>query len=347
MPTPDATTGPGVEAPAEGRRGRARLTSSRLLAPLWLVLVVAGTAALVVGVVPVGPGWVPEAGAVVVSTAYAWALAARTGGRPVLFGTVALVAAVLAVTLDLPWLRTGAAVTTCSVAAVLGVMATVPAVRFRRAARECVVAVLIAAVGALATIGYAPALTLTRFEYVTLALSLAGAFAVVHRLGAGLHGLGRRGVVAVVVGGVVLAVTLLYAELLRRYGTPEVVDTLLDGVRWTRENLGAFPRPIETVVGIPALVWGSHMRARRRQGWWVCAFGTAATASTAAALVNPGVALLESGLSVTYGLVVGLVLGYLLVRADLAVTGTRGRRSRAAERGAAVRPEPSRTQPLR
>ncbi len=324
----------------------ARLTSPRLLAPLWLLLVAGGAGLLVLGLVPVGPDVLPQVGAVVVSTAYAWALAARVGGRPVLLGTVALAAAVLAFVLDLTWLRTGAAVATCAVAAVLGVMATVPAVRFRQAARECLVAIVVASVGALATLGYAPALTLTRFEYVTLGLALAGTVAVVHRLGAGLHGLGRRGVVAVVVGTLLLAATLLYGELLRRYGTPAVVDGLLDGVGWVRETLGAFPRPLETVVGVPALAWGCHMRARRRQGWWVCAFGAAATASAAVALVNPGVTLLESGLSVGYGLVVGLVLGYLLIRVDLAVTGTRGRRSRAAEQGLAVRPEPRRTEPL-
>ncbi|GAA0987175.1 hypothetical protein ENKNEFLB_00137 [Nocardioides aquaticus] len=324
----------------------ARLTSPRLLAPLWLVLVAAGAALLVLGLVPVGPDELSRVGAVVVSTAYAWALAARVGGRPVLFGSLALVAGVLAVVLDLTWLRTGASVATCVVAAVLGVVATVPAVRFRLAARECLVAVVVAGVGALAALGYAPTLTLTRFEYLTLALAMVATVAVVQRLGAGLHGLGRRGLLAVVAGTLLLAVTLLYAELLRRYGTPTVVDNLLDGVVWVRDTLGAFPRPIATVVGVPALAWGCHMRARRRQGWWVCAFGAAATASTATALVNPGVTLLESGLSVLYGLVVGLVLGYLLIRVDLAVTGTRGRRSRAAEQGLAVRPEPRRTEPL-
>src|SRR3954452_12070226 len=41
---------------------------------------------------------------------------------------------------------------------------------------------------------------------------------------------------------------------------------------WSRNHLGAFPRPIEAVLGVPALAWGCHMRARRRQGWWLCAF---------------------------------------------------------------------------
>ena len=44
-------------------------------------------------------------------------------------------------------------------------MATVPARRFRHAAREVAVALVIAGVGALATVGFAPAIALTRFEY--------------------------------------------------------------------------------------------------------------------------------------------------------------------------------------
>ena len=69
-------------------------------------------------------------------------------------------------------LRTGAAVLTCVVSAVLAVMATVPAVRFVQAVREVVIAVLIAAVGALATVGFEPVVTVARFEYVTLGLAL-------------------------------------------------------------------------------------------------------------------------------------------------------------------------------
>jgi len=281
-----------------------------------------------------------------VVTVYTWALAARAGGRPVVFGTLALVLGVAVVASDEPVLRTGAAVMTCVVSAVLAVMVTVPAVRFTQAARETVLAVLVAAVGALATVGFGPTTTLARFEYATLALAVVGAFGVVHRLGAGLHGLGRRGVVTVLVGAVVLGLTLAYAELLRRYGTPGLVAALLDGVVWSREHLGAFPRPIETVLGIPAIAWGCHMRARRRQGWWVCAFGVAATAPVAQALINPTVSLAESGLSVVYGVVGGLVLAFVVIRVDLRLTGPRGRRSVRAEEATAVRPEPRRTAAL-
>lgn len=339
------------EAIAETRRDRARaraerVAGSRLPVVLWVLVVLGGLAGLAACVADVGPGWVCGAGSVAIVTAYSWALAARTGGRPVVVGLLALVLGVAVVLSDDDSLRTGAAVLTCVVSAVLAVMATVPAVRFVHVVREVLIAVLIAAVGALAVVGFEPVVTVTRFEYVTLGLALVAAFAVVYRLGAGLHGLGRRGVATVLVGSIVLALTLAYAELLRRYGTPGLVDSLLEGVAWSRENLGAFPRPLETVLGVPALAWGTHMRARRRQGWWVCAFGVAATTPVANALVNASVSLQETALAVAYGVVVGLVLGLVVIRLDLAITGSPGRRGRRAEEAGALRPEPRRTRPL-
>lgn len=293
-----------------------------------------------------GPDWLCSAGAVVVTTAYSWALAVRTGGRPIVVGVLALVLGVAVVVMDEDSLRTGAAVLTAVVSAVFAVMATVPAVRFVQAVGESAIAVLIAAVGAVAVVGFEPVVVVARFEYAALVLAFAGTLALVYRLGAGLHGLGRRGVVSVLLGTLVLALTLLYAEALRRYGTPALIDQLLDGVRWSRDHLGAFPRPLETVLGVPALAWGTHMRARRRQGWWVCTFGVAATASVATALVNPAVTLTETGLSVLYGLVVGLVIGFVVIRVDLALTVPRGRRGRRAEEATALRPEPRRTRAL-
>jgi hypothetical protein len=332
--------GVGLQARAE------RIASSRVPVVAWVLVVVAGLGALAACVADRDQGYLCGAGSVAIVTAYSWALAARTGGRPVVVGVVALVLGVVVVVSDDDSLRTGAAVLTCVVSAVLAVMATVPAIRFVHAVREVVIAVLIAAVGALATIGFEPVVTVARFEYVTLGLALLGALTVVYRLGAGLHGLGRRGAVTVLIGTAVLALTLVYAEILRRYGTPALVDNLLDAVAWSRDNLGAFPRPIETVLGIPALAWGTHMRARRRQGWWVCAFGVAATTPVANALVNPSITLIESALSVLYGVVVGLLIGFVVIRLDLAITGPRGRRGRRAEEAGALRPEPARTRPL-
>jgi hypothetical protein len=88
------------------------------------------------------------------------------------------------------------------------------------------------------------------------------------------------------------------------------------------------------------------MRARRRQGWWVCAFGVALTAPVAYALVDPGRSVLSVGLATAYGALIGLVLGYLLIRLDLALTGPRGRRLAETEAVTAVRPEPGRTRAL-
>lgn len=346
-PTEEPAERPGDSSRLDRWRARAAaLGESRVPHVSWWLLFLAGVGLLVAGVVPVGPAWLGGAGSVAVASSYVWALAARTGGRPGVFGALTALVGVVVLVADDDRASTGAAVMTCALAAVLAVMMTVPAKRFREAARECAVAVGIASVGAFATVGFEPALTVVRFQYATLGLSLAGAFLLVYRLGAGLHGLGRRGLIATIGGGVVLLVFVGYAELLRQYGPGDVVTTLLDGVRWSRENLGAFPRPLETVLGVPALAWGCHMRARRRQGWWVCAFGAAGTVSIANALVDPSVALLESGLSVAYGLLIGLVIGYVVIRVDLALTGSRGRRARRDEQASAVRPEPRRTAAL-
>ena len=330
--------------PLEQRIGE--FGASRAPLVIWFVLVALGTAALGCAMVPLGPGWLGTVGAVVVATAFTWCLAARTGGRPLVFAALALVCGLAAVASDQDLLLTGAAVGTSAVAAVLGVMITVPAAGLGTAARECLLGLVVAGIGAMATVGFEPAINKERFEYVGLGLAFVGAIVLVHRLGAGFHGLGRRGLIIVAIGAVVLAATLLYAELLRRYGSAGLVDQLLEWVAWSREHLGAFPRPIATVLGVPALAYGCHMRARRRQGWWVCAFGVAATSPAATALANPAVSVDEAALSVVYGLLVGLVLGWLLIRLDLALTGTRGRRSRVAEQAAAVRPEPGRFAPL-
>jgi hypothetical protein len=326
--------------------GIANLRYSKLPVVVWAIIVLGGLGAIGAATAGYGPDQLSRSGAVAIASAYTWALAARTGGRPVIFGGLAVAVGVGVIVLDEDLLTTGAAVMACVVSAVLAVMVTVPAVRSWQAAREAVIAVLVAAVGAIATVGFEPVISLARFEYTTLALSLVGALAMVYRLGAGLHGLGTRGILTVVIGSILLAGTLAYAELLRRYGTPGLVEWLFDGVRWSRANLGAFPRPIEALLGIPALTWGCHMRARRRQGWWVCAFGVAATAPVANSALNTTITRTEASLAVLYAVVVGVLVGMVLIRLDLGFTGPRGRRGRRAEEATAVRPEPKRTSPL-
>jgi hypothetical protein len=312
-----------------------------------VLLLLVGIGCLALGATPGVPAWVGEAGGVLVAVMFTAGLVARTGGRTYVYGALALALGAAVVVTDEPMLRTGAAVLTCVVTAVFAVMATVPAVTTLQAVREVLVAMLIALVGAAAVVGLEPTISLSRFAYTTLGASLALAFLVVFRLGAGLHGLGRRGLVVVLIGSVVLALTLAYAEVLRRYGAPELVDTLLDGRRWALETLHGAPRPVQALLGVPALMWGVHMRARRRQGWWVCAFGVTAAAQVTHTFLDPSLTLVEAGLTTLYSVIVGVLIGAVIIRLDLLLTGSRpGRRARTDDSGATLRPEPGRTQPL-
>jgi len=321
----------------------------------WFVVLALGAAALgwsaVTGVAgdraplsdlaPV-PQWLDGAGAVAVVTALSWLLATRTAGRALISAGLALALGVASLVVGGRVLPTGAAVMTCVVGSVYAVMITVPAVTGLKAIREALIAALVATVTAFAAVGFEPTVATERFEIVALLLALALVLAIVYRLGAGLHGLGRRGMIVVAIGLGVLFATLAYAELLRRYGAQTFVSSVLDVADWTSARFGAFPRPLVVLLGIPALVWGTHVRARRRQGWWFCAFGVAATVPLATGLVAPDSSYLEAGLRAAYSLVLGLVVGYLVIRADLALTGPKGKRGRRAEEAGPHRPEPRR-----
>ncbi|NYE36215.1 hypothetical protein F4692_001319 [Nocardioides cavernae] len=288
------------------------------------------------------PEWTDGAGAVAVVTALSWLLATRTAGRALVSAGLALVLGVASLLVGGRVLPTGAAVMTCVVGSVYAVMITVPAVTGLKAVREALVATLVAVVTAFAAVGFEPTVSTERFEIVALLLALGLVLAIVWRLGAGLHGLGRRGIIVVAIGLGVLFATLAYAELLRRYGAQSFVSSVLDFADWTSARIGAFPRPLVVLLGIPALVWGTHVRARRRQGWWVCAFGVAATVPLATGLVSPESTYAEAGLRAAYSVVLGLVVGYLVIRADLALTGPKGKGGRRAEEAGPHRPEPRR-----
>lgn len=312
----------------------------------WFGVVAGGLVALVASALNLAPEMASTAGAIAVCVAYVWALAVRTGGRPVVFSLLALVIGAVVLVSDSEAVRSGAAVLTASTSAVLAVMLTTPAVTIARAVREVLIAFAVAAVGAVAAIGFHPLVALGRFEYTTLALSLLMVVVLVYRLGAGLHGLGRRGVAMIVGGGAVLALGLAYAELLRLYGTPGFVTWIFDAAHWSQENLGGVPRPMQALLGIPMLLWGIHLRARRRQGWWACAFGVAGLVPIAHVLADPRLTLPEVVLTEVYSLLVGLLVGIVLIKADVLLAGSAGRRTAREEEAGAVRPEAGRTQPL-
>lgn len=314
---------------------------------LWLLLFAVGLAAVLVPWLPVAASeGVPLAGAVTLTTLFTHGLAVRTGGRPLVSGGLALVLAAAAALTGSAVLLAGAAVGTAVVAALLAVLSTTPAAKFSAVVREVLVATVVAVVGAFAVAAYGAEVSLVRTGYLVIGFSLLGALVLVYRLGAGLHGLGRRGLVMIVSGVVLLTVTLAYTQALATWGSPGMIETVDRTFARIEELLGAVPRPIEVLLGFPALAWGVSTRARRRQGWWVCAFGAPGLSVVTVSLLDPDLGLLKPGLSVLYSLVLGLLVGYGIIRADLFLTGARGRRARRLEELAAHRPEPGRLQPL-
>jgi hypothetical protein len=328
-----------------------RSVSHTTLATTWLLATLAALAALLTGWFDVDlprwlAPWLPLGGAVAVATLYAFALGVRTGGRPVLTALLALGLSTGAVVSGMPVLLSAATVVTAVMGTVLAVIVTVPSARFAGVVRECLIATFVAGVSAFAANAYDARVSVERAEYLVLALSLVGTLVLVYRLGAGFQGLGTRGAVVVIAGIALLAVSLAYTEALTRWGSPELIRGIEQAYRDARQAFGGVPRPLEALLGIPALAWGVSTRARRRQGWWPCAFGAAAFAGISASLIDRRMALLEAGITVAYSVAIGLVLGYLMVRADAFFSGTRGAGARRAEEATAHRPEPRRTAPL-
>jgi len=275
-----------------------------------------------------------------------WLLADAFGAAFVTGLLVGLAGAAVALVLTVVLAHVVMFVTGAVVGAVLGVMGTVPAARFPGVVRECLLATLVAVLTAFAVEAYDAQVSAARAGYLVLGLSLIGALLLAYRLAAGLHGLGRRGLVMLVSGLGLLAVSLAYTEALARWGSPEVVDTFDGMTNGIRDAIGAVPRPTEFLLGIPALAWGVSTRARRRQGWWGTGFGAAGLATVTVSLLDHRVSLLEAGLATAYSVAVGLVLGYLVIRADKFLSGARGRRARRMEEAAAHRPEPGRMHAL-
>ena len=124
----------------------------------------------------------------------------------------------------------------------------------------------------------------------------------------------------VVIGGVLLAVTLAYAELLRRYGTPGP-----GRVAARRRALDA------ATTSAPSRARSRRCSASRRSpGAATCGPGAARAGGSARSAsppprrsrsaLNPTITRTETGLAVLYGLVVGVIVGLVLIRVDLALT---------------------------
>jgi hypothetical protein len=123
------------------------------------------------------------------------------------------------------------------------------------------------------------------------------------------------------------------------------VQNLDDFKASVTDLLGAAPRPVEALVGFPALVWGVAVRGRRRQGWWMCAFGALGAAGVTTSLIRSDVEFWSAMASTGYDVAIGLGIGLAVVFVDGLLTGG-GRRADATRDLVASRPEPDRFTPL-
>jgi hypothetical protein len=347
---PTRSTTPTGFIPVQPRRGFIPAALRSTAVALWLAAWLAATAAAATSVIgPIDPPeWLAETGGAALMVLFAMGLTRRCGGRVWLWALLTAGFATAVLVVQSRTLFSSAAVLVAILGGVLAVMATRPAETFGQVLREYVVALLVSISAALAVAGLNAPVASDRFNLVVLGVSLLVAIGLVWQLGAGLHGMGRRGFIMIVGGAVLIAGLLVYSRFLREYGSEALVDRIDDTVAWMNDRLGGVPRPVEVLVGFPVLIWGVSTRATRRQGWWMCAFAALGTATVATSLAAPTVQPEYAGWSLLYSALLGLVLGLLVRRIDFLFTGGGGRRAR---RGDGVeeqrRPEPGRTEPLR
>ncbi len=318
--------------------------SATVLGWAWVVALLALAAGLVSLRALDGHTLAQQTLAATLGVTLAIGLARRSGGRGTTAAVLAVIVGGAAVITQWEFLLAGAAVATAVLAACLAVLATRPAPTVFAMLRELVVALLVASAGGLGAAGFAARLDSERFAYTVLGLTIVATTALVYRLGGGLHSLGTRGLILAAGASVLLLIVLVYTAALTRYGAPEMILEVQKAQAWTREHLGGVPHPVEVLVGIPALAWGVSMRSHRRQGWWACVFGTAATGHVASDLIG-GTVGLNTTLAAAYSILLGLLIGFGLIRLEHMLTGRSGRRA-AADPSSGHRDEPGRLQPL-
>ena len=288
--------------------------------------------------------WLARTGAVVATWCAVVLLAHRLGGPMPLVAGFSAGCVLVVLLLPWAWVLSAAAMVAAVAYGLLGMSMTRPA-RGVRSAGEGLVAAASGVVGTVVVTGYDVGVRPHRFRMIALALALLGGLAIARRMGLGWHSLGRRGVAVIVGTLVVVLVTMVYVHLVHNWGSSQVMHSLTGSRGTLREWLGVSPRPIEALVGFPALVWGAAVRSRRRQGWWVSAFGALAATGVATSLVQRSVSIGAAAAATGYDLLIGTALGLLLVGLDRMLTGD-GLRRRVGPAGDRVRREPARTASL-
>lgn len=306
----------------------------------WIVATLAaGTAVVAVG----APSWIERPAAAVLMIIFALGLTHRGGGRMRIWVPMVTVLAVAALVSETNVLIAAAAAVTAVLAAVLAVMNTRPVAGIPGTIAEYGIALVSALSGTLAVAAWNAPVNYQRFNLVVISAALTLAIVMVWNLGAGLHGLGRQGLLIPVGGALLLLIVLTYSSFVRTHGSQPVVDAIGQVVIFLRQNFGGVPRPVEVLIGFPALVLGVSIRSRHREGWWVLIFAVIGTAVLTTSLVTPGALPSYIGLSTLYSSILGLAVG--LVARHFVMRERSSRASRAVEQVARV--EPPRSAPLK
>jgi len=302
---------------------------------LWL----AGALGALTSVIAVpAPSWIWRASAALLLVVFSVMLTHRVGGRMRIWTPLTTVVAVGAAATEINGLLVAAAGMTAVLSAVAAVMFTRPAVTLLGALREYGISLLLAVSGTVGVAAWNAPVRVSVYGGLALAASVALGMAMMWSLGASLHGLSRQHV-WILIGVAVAAVLLfVYGGIVRLYGSPGLKDALDDTIIWMRQNIGGVPRPFEVLIGFPAIIVGTSLRARYRTGWWVCVLAVLGTAVITISLIDPGAYPSYFALSTLYSAVLGLGIGLLLRQIVM--------RPRSARVERAVTP-PSREEPGR
>ena len=317
---------------------------ARLLVLGTLLLWVVSTAGAVTSITDVGaPSWLWRPSAAVLMVTLAVILTHRVGGYMRIWVSLTALLGLAAVASGMSVLLAAAAGVTAVLSAVTAVMFTRPAQTIPQVLREYVVMLILSLSGAAGVAAWNATVDVRAFGLLVMAVSVTLVLSIVWRLGSGLHGLGRSQLKLLVVIAVVAVGLFFYGSFVRQSGSPALQDLLDDTIVWLRQNVGGVPRPYEFLIGFPALVVGTSMRARYREGWWVCVFSVVGTVIVAVSLIDPRAYPSYFALSTLYSAVIGLVIGLVIRWVFLTPRG--GRSARAVQQS--MRSEPQRTEPLR
>lgn len=307
---------------------------------VWIIAtVLAGTSVVAVG----APAWVERPAAAVLMMIFALSITHRAGGRMRIWMPMVGLLAVSAAVLETNVLLAAAAAMTAVLAAVQSVVNTRPAATLVGVVVEYVMAIVAALSGTLAVAAWNAPVNYQRFNLVVIGAALTLAIAMMWNLGAGLHGLGRQGLLIPTGIAVLLLIVLAYSSFVRTHGSQTLIDWISQTVLWMRQNFGGVPRPVEVLIGFPALILGISIRSKHREGWWVLVFAVIGTSVVTTSLVTPSALPTYIGLSTLYSGIFGLVIG--LIARHFVMIERSSRSSRAIER--VVRVEPPRTAPLK